>query len=321
MSSTDHTIPTLPRLRKVVITGISGRLGRIVARRLHHELDWQIVGLDRRAMPGRPKDIELHQVDLRSKSARDVFRAGDVDALIHLGVMHDPRARPAELYSWNITGTTKLLEYCQTYRVPKVVLVSSANVYGPRPDNPQFLTEDAPLLAAQRFPQMRDLVEIDHLVSTFLWRAQAVETVILRPVHIVGPVHNAPSNYLRIARPPTLLGFDPMVQLIHVQDVANAIAAALAPGRRGIYNLVGPGEVPLSAIHRELGRVPRALPHPLAKSILSWAFRLGVSSFPVAELDFIRYVCMVDGRRAVAELGFRPHFGLRETIHAADEPA
>jgi UDP-glucose 4-epimerase len=305
--------------RKVVITGISGRLGRIVARRLHHDLQWQIVGLDRRPMPGRPKDIEHHQVDLRSKKARDIFRAGDVDALIHLGVMHDPRARAAELYSWNITGTTKLLEYCQAYKVPKVVLLSSANVYGPRPDNPQFLTEDAPLLAAQRFPAMRDLVEIDHLVSTFLWRARDIETVVLRPVHIVGPVHNAPSNYLRIARPPVLLGFDPMVQLIHVEDVAEAIALALAPGRRGIYNLTGPGEVPLSAVLHELGREPRWIPHPVAKPILQLAFRLGLSSFPVAELDFIRYVCMVDGRRAAAELGFRPRFGLRETIHAASE--
>src|SRR5689334_19307113 len=317
----DSTERSLPRLRKVVITGISGRLGRIVARRLHHDLDYQIVGLDRRPMPGRPKDIEHHQVDLRSKKARDVFRAGDVDALIHLGVMHDPRARPAELYSWNITGTTKLLEYCQAYRVPKVVLLSSANVYGPRPDNPQFLTEDAPLLAAQRFPQMRDLVEIDHLVSTFLWRAQGVETVILRPVHIVGPVHNAPSNYLRIERPPVLLGFDPMVQLVHVQDVARAIALALAPGRRGIYNLVGPGEVPLSVVLKELGREPLAIPHPFARPLLSLAFRLGMSSFPVAELDFIRYVCMVDGRRASAELGFRPQFGLRETTRAVEELA
>jgi UDP-glucose 4-epimerase len=93
-------------------------------------------------MHGRPKDIEHHQVDLRSKKARDIFRTGEVDALIHLGVMHDPRARPSELYSWNIGGTTKLLEYCQAYRVPKVVLLSSANVYGPRPDNPQFLTEE-----------------------------------------------------------------------------------------------------------------------------------------------------------------------------------
>ena len=94
-SGNETTERSIPRPRKVVITGISGRFGRIVARRLHHELGWQIVGLDRRPMPGRPKDIELHQVDLRSKKARDVFRAGDVDALVHLGVMHDPRARPA----------------------------------------------------------------------------------------------------------------------------------------------------------------------------------------------------------------------------------
>src|SRR3954467_4204072 len=274
---TDGAERPAARPRTVVVTGISGRLGRIVARRLHHELDWRIVGLDRRPMPGRPKDIEHHPVDLRSKKARDVFRAGEVDALIHLGVMHDPRARPAEIYSWNITGTTKLLEYCQAYRVPKVVLLSSANVYGPRPDNPQFLTEDAPLLAAQRFPEMRDLVEIDHLVSTFLWRARDIETVILRAVHIVGPVHNAPSNYLRIDRPPTLLGFDPMVQLIHVEDVAEAIASALSPGRRGIYNVTGPGEVPLSAVLGGLGREPRLIPHPLAKPILGLAFSLGIS--------------------------------------------
>src|SRR5947207_15601063 len=107
---------------------------------------------------------------------------------------------------------------------------------------------------------MRDLVEIDHLVSTFLWRAQGVETVILRPVHIVGPVHNAPSNYLRIPRPPTLLGFDPMVQLVHVQDVAEAIALALAPARRGIYNITGPGEVPLSAVLKEPGPLPPLIP-------------------------------------------------------------
>jgi UDP-glucose 4-epimerase len=307
--------------KTVVITGISGRLGRLVARRLHHIVGWRIVGLDRRPMPGKPKDIEHHELDLRSKRAREIFRANQVDALIHLGVMHDPRARPAELYSWNITGTTKLLEYCQAYRVPKVVLLSSANVYGPRPDNPQFLTEDAPLLAAQRFPAMRDLVEIDHLVSTFLWRAREIDTVVLRPTHIVGPVHNAPSNYLRIERPPVLLGFDPMVQLVHALDVAEAIVLALAPSRRGIYNIIGPGEVPLSAVLHELGRSPRWIPHPVAKSLLGLAFRFGLSSFPVAELDFIRYVCMIDGRRAAAELGYRPRFGLRETIAAAREIA
>jgi len=303
------------------MTGISGRLGRVVARRLHHDPRYALVGVDRRPFVGKPKDVEHHQVDLRSKKARDIFRAGDVEALVHLGVMHDPRATAAELYSWNVGGTSRLFEYCQTYEVPKVVVLSSANVYGPRPDNPQFLTEDAPLLAAQRFPQMRDLVEIDHLASTFFWRARDIETVILRPVHILGTVHNAPSNYLRLDPVPTVLGFDPMVQVIHEKDVAEAIGRALERGLRGIYNVVGPGEVPLSVLLRELGRRTIPIPHPLARPLWSAAFRLGVSGYPVAELDFIRYVCMVDGARAERELGFRARHSLRETILAVDEPA
>jgi UDP-glucose 4-epimerase len=307
------------RPRKVVITGISGRLGRIVARRLHRDLAWRVVGLDRRPFDDRPKDVEHHQVDLRSKKARDVFRGGDVDALIHMGVMHDPRSSSAELYSWNFKGTTRLLEYCAAYKVPKVVFLSSANVYGPRPDNPQFLGEEAPLLAAQTFPRMRDLVEIDHLASSFFWKARDVDTVILRPVHILGRVHNAPSNYLRLPTPPTLLGFDPMVQVIHERDVAEAIVCALVPGVRGIYNVVGPGEVPLSVILRELGRRTVPIPHPLAKPLYWAAFRLGMSTFPVAEFDFIRYVCMVDGKRAEAELGFRARHTLRETIRAVEQ--
>lgn len=307
--------------QKVVITGMSGRLGRVVARRLHQDGRWSIVGLDRRPFHGRPKDVEHYEVDLRSKKARDVFRTGDVHALVHMGVMHDPRASVAELYSWNVGGTSRLLEYCQAYGVRKVVVLSSANVYGPRPDNPQFLTEEAPLMAAQRFPQMRDLVEIDHLVSTFFWKARETETVILRPVHILGQVHNAPSNYLRLDPVPVLLGFDPMVQVIHEKDVAHAIVRALAPGVRGIFNLTGPGEVPLSVILKELGRRTLPVPHPLAKPLWTVAFRLGLSSYPVGEFDFIRYVCMVDGSRAERELGFRPRFSLKETIQAVDEPS
>ncbi len=324
MSSGEPAPPDAAPPRTVVITGISGRLGRLVAARLHRDPAFNIVGLDRRPFVGRPKDIVHHQVDLRSKRARDVFRmpgkhGGRIDALIHMGVMHDPRARASDLYSWNIRGTAQLLEYCAAYDVPKVVLLSSANVYGPRPENPQFLTEDAPLLAAQRFPRMRDLVEIDHLVSTFLWKAREIETVILRPVHILGRVHNAPSNYLRLPRVPTLLGFDPMLQPIHERDVADAIITALRPGARGVYNVAGPGAVPLSTIIEVLGRRRLKLPHPLATPLLSAAFRFGLSGYPVAELDFIRYVCMVDDARARTELGLRPRMGLDQTIRAVDD--
>jgi len=303
-------------IRKIVITGISGRLGRVLARRLHRDGRYKVVGIDRRPFLGRPKDIEHVQVDLRAKKARDIFRAGDVDALVHMGVMHDLRKSHEEHHSWNIGGTSRLLEYCQRYRVPKVVVLSSANVYGPRPDNAQFLGEDAPLMGSMEFPEIRDLIEVDHLASSFFWKAREIETVILRPVHILGAVHNAPSNYLRLPLVPTLLGFDPMVQLIHEADVGEAIVCGLRPGVRGIFNITGPGELPLSAVLAELGRPVLPFPHPVARPLLSTLWRFRATSFPVPELDFIRYVCMVDGSRARTELGFRPRHTLKETIRA-----
>ncbi len=304
--------------KNIVITGISGRLGRIVARRLHRQSRYRVIGVDRRPFPDRPKDIEHHQVDLRSKKAREVFRNGRIDGLIHMGLLHGPRASSHELYSWNVGGTAKLLDSCITYRVPKVVVLSSANVYGPRPENTQFLTEEAPLMAAQEFPRMRDLVEIDHMASSFFWRASQTETVILRPVHILGGVKNAPSNYLRLKAAPVLLGFDPMMQVVHEEDVAEAVLCALEPGTRGIFNITGPGEIPLSVALRELGRQSIPVPHPIAKPLWALAFRLGLSTFPVAQFDFIRYVCMVDGSRAARELGYRPRHTLRDTIRSVD---
>jgi UDP-glucose 4-epimerase len=303
---------------KIVVTGIAGRLGRLVVRRLHRESHATVVGIDRRSFLGRPRDVEHVQVDIRSKKARDVFRAGDIKALVHLGVMHDPRQSGAEHHSWNVQGTLRLLDACATYGVPKVVVLSSANVYGPRADNPQFLTEDAPLMASQDFPAIRDLIEVDMLASSFFWKAQQCETVILRPVHILGGVRNAPSNYLRLRPTPTLLGFDPMVQVIHELDVVDAIVCALKPGVRGIFNVVGPGEVPLSTVLNELGRRTVPIPHPLAKPILSMLWRGRFTSFPVPELDHIKFVCMVDGTRAARELGFKPRHTLRETIRAVE---
>jgi UDP-glucose 4-epimerase len=304
--------------KKIVLTGIAGRLGRLVARRLHRRGDAEVVGIDRRDFPGRPRDIEHVQVDLRSKKARDVFRAGDVAALVHMGVMHDPRTNEAEHHSWNVQGTARLLDAVGSYGVPKVIVLSSADVYGPRPDNPQFLTEDAPLMAGQQFPAIRDLIEVDMLASSFFWKQQSCETCILRPVHILGGVHNAASNYLRLPYVPTLLGFDPMVQVVHEEDVVDAIMAALQPGVRGIFNVVGPGEVPLSTILKELGKPTIPIPHPLAKPFLSALWRGKLTSFPVPELDHIRFVCMVDGTRARDQLGYRPRHTLKETIRAVD---
>jgi UDP-glucose 4-epimerase len=299
----------------VILTGISGNLGHAVAKVLHREV--QVVGIDRRPLVGKPKDVEHYQIDLRKKKLEDVFKKHKVSAVIHMGIMHDPRMSAEEHHSFNVVGTTRVLECAARFQVKKVVVLSSANVYGPSPNNSNFLSEEAPLMAASRFPQVRDLIEVDMLAHAFFWKHPQIETVVLRPVHIVGPtIRNAPSNYLRLARPWVMSGFDPMVQLIHVEDVAQAMSASLRPGLRGVFNVVGPGEVPLSKVHRELGSRARSIPHVLARPLLSALFKYRFAHYPPEELDHIQFLCMVDGQRWKTESKWVPRFSMKETIRA-----
>ncbi len=303
--------------RPILITGICGRLGRRLARRLHRELP--VIGIDRREFEGRPKDVQHFRFDIRRKKTQDIFRQHKLAAVVHLGVMHDPRASQAEHHSWNVAGFQRLLEFVAQYDVPKLVVLSSSNVYGPRPDNPQFLPEDAPLLGGAAFSEIRDLIEVDMLAQSFFWKRPETETVILRPVHILGGVRNAPSNYLRLPAIPTLMGFDPMVQVIHHDDVVSAIFGALRPGVRGIFNLAGPPPLPLSRLIGFTGRTRISVPHFLATSVIKRLWRYRATSFPAPELDHIRYVCMVDDRRAREVIGYRPAHDIAETVRAVDD--
>jgi UDP-glucose 4-epimerase len=316
-----------PLASGVLITGVCGRLGRRVCRTLHRKT--RVIGIDRRAFPDKPKDVEHWQVDLRRKKTQDVFRpsarateggtaTSPICAVVHLGIMHDPRASAADHHSWNVAGFAKLLEYVALYKIPKLIVLSSADVYGPQPDNAQFLSENAPLLGGQTFPEIRDLIEVDMLAQSFFWKHPETETVILRPVHILGTVRNAPSNYLRLPLVPTLLGFDPMVQVIHEDDVVGAIELALEPGIKGIFNLSGPAPLPLSRLLKTLGRPSVPVPSSIAKAMLQRMYRLRLSSFPAPELDHIKYVCMVDDKLARAQLKHAPRRGIDETAHAVD---
>jgi UDP-glucose 4-epimerase len=298
----------------VLVTGACGRLGKRVVRLLHRER--RVIAVDRRPFPDRPKDVVHEQLDMRRKKLKDLFRSEPIEAVVHLGVMHDPRASSTEHHSWNVAGFQKLLEYVAHYQVPKLVVLSSANVYGPQPDNAQFLTEDAPLLGGARFSEIRDLIEVDMVTQGFFWKHPATETIILRPVHIVGGVHNAASNFLRLPTIPTLMGFDPMVQVVHESDVVGAVARALAPGKRGIYNIAGPQPAPLSHLVRILDKPSIPVPYTLGKALLKrlWSFRL--TTFPAPELDHIRYVCMVDDRRAREELGYAPLRSIERTVRS-----
>ena len=251
---------------------------------------------------GRPKDIQHHQFDIRRKKTQDVFRQRQLSAVVHLGVMHDPRVTQAEHHSWNVAGFQRLLEFVAQYEVPKLIVLSSANVYGPRPDNPQFLGEDAPLLGGAAFSEIRDLIEVDMLAQSFFWKRPQTETVILRPVHILGGVRNAPSNYLRLKAIPTLLGFDPMVQVIHQDDVVSAIVRAYARRARHLQRRrpAPAAPLPLHCANRTPARPDPAPPrHRLVQTL--WR-----GSSPPSPRPARPHPLRLHGRRPPRARGVRP---------------
>ena len=239
-------------MEKVLITGVAGGIGRLLARRLLE--NYEVCGVDRVPWEGRPRSIAVHAVDLRKRGFEDVIRSELPSAVVHMGFVRDFKSDVGRRHDANVRGTKRLLDHCAHYGVQKLIVVSSGTVYGALYDSPFYMDEDRALEASRAYPEIRDLVEVDALATSFLWRFPHIRTCVLRPVNVLGHyVRSMISEYLRLERAPTVLGFDPLMQFIHEQDVVEAIAVALEHGLQGVFNVVGPGQVPLHTAIREAG--------------------------------------------------------------------
>ncbi len=331
--------------RKILVTGAAGGMGRVVCKGLLARRNLSVVGMDRRDWPAvwhgdetptqgkrttRPQGEEetsppskesrfhYYKVDLRKRDAEDVFREEKPYAVIHLAFEDDQSVPRVRRHETNVLATQQVLGWCSRYGVKKVVTSSRAIAYGASPDNPGKITEDMPLKMGARYEELHDLVEYDYVCRSWMYEHKEVTTVLLRPVHVVGPNIRAGMmfRYLNLARCPVLAGFDPMIQLVHEDDMGQAIGCALKAPAKGIYNVAGPGALPLSVLLRELHKKTLTLPHPLLYAADSFLFRVGRSKLPPASFDFIRYNCLVDGSKIERELKYRPAFSLPETIAA-----
>ncbi len=282
----------------------------MLARSLHADND--VIGIDHRGARHIPKNVSVHAIDVRRRQAEDVFRRNRIDAVIHLRAAKTQHRGDRRLAT--VESAARVLDLCERYEVPKVVIVSTALVYGPNPDNDQFLTEDCPPLTGQRFTTMRDRVEIDMYASTFFWRYPEADVVLLRPVAVVGRLDNAPSRYLGLSTVPTVLGFDPMIQVIAPIDVLHAVQLSLKPGVRGVFNIAGPGPAPLSAVIRRLGRRALPVPEPIFRRALATFAGIRRSAVPRAEVDYLKYICLVDDSRAREALGYEHSLSLERTL-------
>jgi UDP-glucose 4-epimerase len=298
-------------MEKVLITGIAGGQGRLLARRLQES--FEVCGVDVVPWKGHPRGVSVHRVDLRKKAFEDVVRQERPTAIVHMGFIRTFEQGEEARHDVNVRGTKQLLDHCVSHGVQKLVVLSSSYVYGAFAENPYHMDEDSPLSASRSYPEIRDLVEVDTLASAFIWKYPRISTAVLRPVNVLGRyVHSMAGRYLRRRRVPTVMGFNPMMQFIHEEDVTEAIALTLDRGLQGVYNVVGAGEVPVHTAIEESGGTAMPVPEPLLRRAFDTGFRWGFAAYPAGIVDYLKYPVTLSGRRFTEATDFHCLFGLPE---------
>ena len=296
---------------KVVITGISGMLARGVGRRLAHR-GHEVHGIDRRPWPDAPPDIDVHRADIRKRPAEDVFRTVRPDVLIHMATVTHFTADLEERYRINLGGTRKLCEYAHQYGVKQVVFVGRHTIYGAAPDTALYRTEDEPPLGGASFTELADLVAADQFAQSALWRWPEIATSVLRQVYFLGPSKRGTlAAFLSKKKVPTVMGFDPLFQLMHESDAEEAICLAVEKKIRGVFNVAGPPPVALSRVIEATGRRRVAIPGPAYARVLG---RFGFPYLPADAISHIKFPIVVDGSAFVNATGFEPRFTARQAM-------
>lgn len=295
----------------ILITGAAGALAQKVIEQLRDTCD--LVAVDFREQVYLGDDIPSYCIDFNKRVFEDLFRRYEFDGVIHMGRIMSSQLTRMRRYNANVLGTQKLLDLSHKYGIKRVVVLSTFHVYGAVAYNAALIDEAAPLKSAGLSADLIDSVELENLANIYLWRYPELNITILRPCNIVGPgVRNTISTLLGSERAPVLAGFSPMMQFIHIDDMADAIVLAYKKPTRGVFNVAPQDWVAYQHALKLCGckriQVP-SIPPMVPKMILG---TLKLKSFPSYLMAFFKYPVVIDGRAFVNEFGFEPKRPLKE---------
>lgn len=286
--------------KRVLVIGAAGRLGERVAGRLATEWAGGVIGLDGVAPAGTPP-FDFIQAPLSTPELTDFLkrdRVGAVCLVAHSGLTTTEK----------IAATKHLLLACGAAGVGKIVLASSTSVYGARATNPAFLDELTARQGSRDFGDNGYWLEMEAFCHGFQLQCPSLSQVVLRFANVVGPTVDSPLvRYLSRPVVPVLAGFNPLLQVIHEDDVVAALVQATIQEVAGTFNVAADGPLPLKRI---IGLAHRpVLP-------LFWPSR---AAFPFNP-DYLRYRWVADLSKMKQEWGFFPEKLGSEAIQPADYP-
>ncbi|MFC6878494.1 MULTISPECIES: NAD-dependent epimerase/dehydratase family protein [Actinomadura] len=289
----------------VAVTGAATGVGRLLAARLaEREEIRKVVAIDgqRGDVPG----VTWRVVDIRDPLLSN--RLSDVDVIVNLDVERSPEADARDRRTHNVRGAQTAVTAAAAARVRRVVLVTSAMVYGAGPDNGIPLNEDAPLLAEANASIAGDYLEIEDLAANAPVTHPGLEVTVVRPAALVGPgIDTVITRHFEAPRLLSVKGSTPGWQFCHVEDLASALELVVVEDVPGPVAVGCEGWLGAEEVIEITGKRGFELPAALTFGMAQRLHRLGMTPAPATDLTYVTYPWVVDCARLRAA-GWKPAY-------------
>ncbi|MEZ0066089.1 nucleoside-diphosphate-sugar epimerase [Streptacidiphilus sp. MAP12-20] len=295
----------------VAVTGAASGMGeRLVRRLVESKGVRRVLAIDERR--GEARGVQWRVLDVRDPAVAE--RLAGVDVVVHLaldlGMESDPKARSA----YNVRGTQTVITAAAAAGVHRVVLCTSAMVYGALADNEVPLAEDAPLRATEEATLVGDLLEMERLARRAPHVHPGLSVTVLRPAVVVGPgVDTVLTRHFEAPRLLVVAGSRPCWQFCHVDDLTAALEYAVLGLVEGEVTVGCDGWLEQEEVEQITGIRRMELPASLALGTAARLHRLGLTPAPAGDLAYTMYPWVVSGSR-LHEAGWRPRFNNDEVL-------
>jgi UDP-glucose 4-epimerase len=307
----------------VVVTGVSRFIAAHVAARLAADpAVGRVIGMDATDPPADLAplldEVELIRADL--PTGGPAIAELDAAVVAHLAVATAPDGksggRPA-MKEQNVIGTMQLLAACQQApRLRKLVVRSSTAAYGASFRDPAVFTEETEPRQVPRGGFARDILDIEGYVRGFRRRRPDVTVTVLRFAPLLGSrADTTLTRYFAMPVVPTVLGRDPRLQFVHVDDALEVLHRSIVKDHPGTFNVAGSGVLALSQAIRRAGRIPLPVAEPGLSAVAALAKGIGRRGFGLDQVDLFVHGRVVDTSALIEEYGFTP----RSTAAAFDD--
>jgi nucleoside-diphosphate-sugar epimerase len=305
---TDSTRP--PRHRgplRIALTGAATTFGTELAEQLGAAGD-RVVGLDNRA--GRAGEVEWRPGDIDAPSV--VAALDDVDVLVHLAWDADLTAvlaeQPAARRRRQLTQVRTLTTAAAAAGVRHLVVVTSAMVFGARPDNPVPLPEDSELRAPETEGQVADLVAVEQELAGQARLHPSLRVTVVRPAALVGPgVDTMITRHFEAPRLLSIKGTRPAWTFCHAEDLASALLVVAHQDVPPEVTVSSWGSLSQEEIEEISGMKRVEVADGAAHAAADRLHRLGVVPVPATDLAYVAHPWVTEPGRLAAH-GWYPAY-------------